>query len=134
MRAGDGRGSQLESVAYMLTPEFAEVRELFEAEPEIGGAYFRPLEPGVRLWRAGVLQPAVGVGDLGAMDHLDQVEAAGRGVVHDLTLVDGCPAGRTTERSGGRLAPVVLGGYDAADDPSPAFVDPTEPRRTPAGR
>ena len=49
MRAGDGRGSQLESVAYMLTPEFAEVRELFEAEPEIGGAYFRPLEPGVRV-------------------------------------------------------------------------------------
>jgi hypothetical protein len=33
----------------MLTPEFAEVRELFEAEPEIGGAYFRPLEPGVRV-------------------------------------------------------------------------------------
>jgi hypothetical protein len=33
----------------MLTPEFAGVRELFEAEPEIGGAYFRPLEPGVRV-------------------------------------------------------------------------------------
>jgi hypothetical protein len=49
VRAGYGRGSHLESVAYMLTPEFAEVRELFEAEPEIGGAYFRPLEPGVRV-------------------------------------------------------------------------------------
>jgi len=35
------------TVAYMLTPEFAEVRELFEAVPEIGGAYFRPLETGV---------------------------------------------------------------------------------------
>lgn len=49
MRADDGRDSHLESVAYMLTPEFAEVRELFEALPEIGGAYFRPLEPGVRV-------------------------------------------------------------------------------------
>jgi len=37
------------TVAYMLTPEFAEVRELFEAVPEIGGAYFRPLEAGVRV-------------------------------------------------------------------------------------
>jgi hypothetical protein len=36
------------SAAYMLTPEFAEVRELFEAVPEFGGVYFRPLEPGVR--------------------------------------------------------------------------------------
>jgi hypothetical protein len=49
VRADDRRGGHLESVAYMLTPEFAEVRELFEAEPEIGGAYFRPLEPGVRV-------------------------------------------------------------------------------------
>ncbi|HEX6677886.1 MAG TPA: hypothetical protein VF486_23085 [Actinomycetes bacterium] len=49
MPGDQGRGSHHESVAYMLTPEFAEVRELFEAEPEIGGAYFRPLEPGVRV-------------------------------------------------------------------------------------
>jgi len=37
------------TLAYMLTPEFAEVRELFEAVPEIGGAYFRPLESGIRV-------------------------------------------------------------------------------------
>jgi hypothetical protein len=49
VRGDDGRGSHQESVAYMLTPEFAEIRELFEAVPEIGGAYFRPLEPGVRV-------------------------------------------------------------------------------------
>jgi hypothetical protein len=37
------------TVAYLLTPEFTEVRELFEAVPEIGGVYFRLLESGVRV-------------------------------------------------------------------------------------
>jgi len=46
MRPDDGWDA---TVAYMLTPEFAEVRELFEAVPEIGGAYFRPLESGVQV-------------------------------------------------------------------------------------
>jgi len=49
VRADGARDSHHESVAYMLTPEFAEVRELFEAVPEIGGVYFRPLETGVRV-------------------------------------------------------------------------------------
>jgi hypothetical protein len=39
VRADGARDSHHESVAYMLTPEFAEVRELFEAVPEIGGVY-----------------------------------------------------------------------------------------------
>jgi hypothetical protein len=48
VRADGARDSHYQSVAYMLTPEFAEVRKLFEAVPEIGGVYFRPLETGVR--------------------------------------------------------------------------------------
>lgn len=53
------------AVRYMTSPAFREIVELFDAYPEIGGTYFRPLDKGVRAvdLHAESLKPRIGIGD-----------------------------------------------------------------------
>jgi hypothetical protein len=55
----------MDTVAYMATPQFKEVVKLFDAWQEIGGAYFRPTDNGVRAvdLSATSLKPRIGIGD-----------------------------------------------------------------------
>lgn len=49
----------------MMTPAFADIVRLFEGYDEIGGAYFRPRETGVRAvdLHPTSLKPRIGIGD-----------------------------------------------------------------------
>lgn len=43
------RDGHYRSLEYMLTPEFGQIRNLFESIPEIGGVYFRPNDKGITV-------------------------------------------------------------------------------------
>jgi hypothetical protein len=73
---GAGRGPAVRpghfaTVEFMTTPQFGEIVRLFESYEEIGGAYFRPLDNGVRAvdLHPSSLKPRIGIGD-GAMSLL----------------------------------------------------------------
>jgi hypothetical protein len=52
------------TLEYMASPEFCEVKALFESYPEIGGVYFRPTDKGVTVCSldASGQKPLIGVG------------------------------------------------------------------------
>jgi len=59
------RSGHFLTVAYMATPQFAEIVRLFESYEEIGGAYFRPLDNGVRAvdLHPSSLKPRIAIGN-----------------------------------------------------------------------
>jgi len=58
------RGHYL-TLDYMASEEFAEVKALLEAEPEIGGVYFRPVDSGVTMvdLHPDSPRPRIGIGE-----------------------------------------------------------------------
>jgi hypothetical protein len=63
-RFGPVRRAHWASLAYMGSPEFASIKSLLEAEPELGGVYFRPTQSGVVAvdLHAQSLKPKIGIG------------------------------------------------------------------------